>query len=168
MMTATKPDVSWWQRIPRWFASTRLGSWLFSYTLHHIDRVLMKLSGGRVSIPRVLAGLPVIRLTTTGVKSGKERTVPLLGFQDGEKWFVVASNWGDDVHPAWYYNLQANPEVRLTHNDETDQYIARDATDGERAEYWNQATAFYPGYDRYKRRSGGREIPLVVLTPTDE
>lgn len=167
-MASTEPDVRWWQRIPRWFASTRLGSWIFSVTLHHIDRVLMEVSDGRISIPRVLAGLPVIRLTTIGAKSGKDRTVPLLGFQDEEKWFVVASNWGDDDHPAWYYNLQANPEVRLTHDGETGRYIARDATDEERAEYWEQASAFYPGYDRYMRRSGEREIPVVVLTPADE
>ena len=84
--------LHWWQHLARRFAMSRVGSWIFSYTLHHIDRVLLEISDGRLSIPGVFAGLPVIRLTTTGTKTGMQRTVPLVGLRDDEQWFLVASN----------------------------------------------------------------------------
>jgi deazaflavin-dependent oxidoreductase (nitroreductase family) len=166
-MTVKRTDLPWWQRLAQRFASSRVGSWLFSHTLHHIDRVLMGLSGGRVSIPRVLAGVPVIRLTTTGAKSGKERTVPVLGMRDGEDWIVVASNWGDDRHPAWYHNLTANPSVTVTHEDRSEAYVAREATGAEYDEYWAQANDMYVGFEPYDERSGDRAIPIVVLEPPE-
>jgi len=138
-----------------------------SRTLHHIDLFLMSLTGGRVSVPKVLGGLPVIRLTTIGAKTGRERTVPLLGIQDGEKWALIASNWGNENHPSWYYNLRANPEVRLSHDDQMNQYTAHEATEQEREGYWKQATELYPNYESYQQYTGGRQIPIVVLTPTE-
>lgn len=167
-MATKQTTLRWWQRLAQRFASSRVGAWLFSYTLHHIDRVLMRASDGRVSIPRTLAGLPVIELTTTGAKTGKKRTVPLLGFQDGEDWFLVASNWGDDGHPAWYHNLMANPKVTLSHNDQTGRYVAREVSGDERDEYWQQASEAYPGYERYQQRTGDRQIPVVVLIPEEK
>lgn len=166
-MPQTRPDVSWWQRLTQRIASSRPGAWLFSYTLHYIDRVLLGLSGGRLSIPELLAGVPVVRLTTTGAKSGRERTVPVLGLQEGENWIVIASNWGSERHPAWYHNLKANPEVELTVADETEPYVAREATGEERNEYWDVAVETYMGFEPYRRRSGDREIPIVVLEPAD-
>lgn len=157
-----------WQRFVQRFASLRVVSWIFSHTLHYVDVVLMRLSGGRVSIPRQLAGLPVVRLTTIGAKTGKVRTVPLVGLRDGENWVLIASNWGNERHPAWYHNLKANPAVELTHEDETERYIARDATDDERAEYWERASEIYPGYEAYRERSGDRQIPVVVLEPAED
>lgn len=166
-MTHSHNQPRWWQRLMQRLAASRPGSWFFSHTLHHIDRVLMAATNGRVSIPRLLAGLPVIRLTTTGAKTGKERTVPVLGLRDGEKWVVVASNWGGDRHPAWYHNLNANPTVTVTHNDESNQYVARDATDDEWDTYWDTATDLYVGFEPYQRRSADRHIPIVVLEPDE-
>lgn len=164
-MSQHRSEASWWQRVMQRVAATRVGSWVFSHTLHHIDRVLMDVSGGRVSVPKVLAGLPVVRLTTIGAKTGKERTVPVVGLHDDGKWIVVASNWGGDSHPAWYHNLRSNPDVKLTHNDQTDQYVARDATEDEWETYWRQATDLYVGFEPYQRRSDDRQIPIVVLEP---
>lgn len=137
-----------------------------SRTLHHIDLFLMRITKGKVSVPKTLGGLPVVRVTTIGAKTGRERTVPLLGMRDGEKWVLVASNWGNEKHPAWYYNLRANPEVRLSHKEQTNQYTAREATEEERPEYWEQAKELYPNYENYQQYAGGRQIPIVVLTPT--
>lgn len=166
-MSRNRSDVRWWQQVIQRVAATRVGSWIFSHTLHHIDRVLMGVSGGRASVPKLLAGLPVIRLTTTGAKTGKERTVPVLGLRDGEKWVVVASNWGDDRHPAWYHNLQADPAVKVTDDDRTDDYVARDATEDEWETYWNRATDLYVGFEPYRRRAEDRRIPIVVLEPAE-
>ena len=116
-----------WQRFVQRIAATRPGSWLFSHTLHHVDRFLMGVSGGRLTVPGLLAGLPVVWLTTTGAKTGKERTLPVLGLRDGDRWVVVASNWGNETHPAWYYNLRANPEVELTYREQRGAYVAREA-----------------------------------------
>jgi deazaflavin-dependent oxidoreductase (nitroreductase family) len=107
----------------------------------------------------------VVRLTTTGAKTGIERTVPLVGLRDGEEWVLIASNWGRDEHPAWYHNLRANPEVRLGHEGQTGRYVARVTTGGERDAYLELASEAYVGYDLYRRRSGDRSIPVVVLTP---
>jgi deazaflavin-dependent oxidoreductase (nitroreductase family) len=159
------PESSWWYYFNQKLASTRIGSWIFSRTVHRLDRILMSLTNGKASIPGLFAGLPVIRLTTIGHKSGKERTVPLAGFRDGEKWFVIASNFGSQDHPAWYKNLKANPEVKITHDGQTRSYLARDATESERKDYWDQASEIYIGYEAYKDRAGDREIPIVVLEP---
>jgi deazaflavin-dependent oxidoreductase (nitroreductase family) len=156
------------QRALQRFAASRARSWLFSHVMHRVDRALMAASGGRVSTARVLAGLPTVRLTTTGAKTGKRRTVPLMGMLDGERWVLVASNWGSERHPAWYHNLRANPEVELTYRDRTDEYVAREASGDERAAYWERACRLYVGFEAYRRRSDDREIPVVVLEPTGE
>ena len=140
---------------------------IMSRTLHRVDLFLMGLTGGKVSVPGTLGGLPVVRLTTIGAKTGRERTVPLLGIEDGEKWVLIASNWGNERHPSWYYNLRANPEVRLSRNDRTKQYTAREATEEERPKYWAQAKELYPNYESYQQYTDGRQIPIVVLTPTE-
>lgn len=146
---------------------SRPGAWLLSHTLHHVDRLLLGVSNGRYSIPEVFAGLPVVQLTTTGAKSGREHTVPVVGLQDGDDWILVASNWGGERHPAWYHNLRANPEVELAVADDPEPYVAREATEAEYEDYWEWAVDVYPGFRAYRRRSGDREIPIVVLEPAE-
>lgn len=140
---------------------------LLARTLHRVDLLLMRVTGGRVSLPGVLVGLPVVRPTTVGAKTGKERTVPVLGIRDGETWILVASNFGAERHPAWYHNLRADPTVELAHDGRTEEYVAREATGTEREEYWERAVEVYPDYERYRETAGDRRIPVVVLTPTD-
>ena len=163
-MTDASPRL--WQRAGRRVAASRPGSWLLSHTLHRVDRALLWLSGGRVSIPGAFAGLPVVALTTTGAKTGRQRTVPVVGIRDGEAWILVASNWGRDRHPAWYHNLRANPEVTLTVEGEPERYVARPVTGDEREAYWNRVSEAYVGFDLYRRRAD-REIPVVVLRPAE-
>ena len=109
----------------------------------------------------------MVQLTTVGAKTGRERTVPLLGLPDRDRWVLFASNWGGDRHPAWYYNLQANPTVELAYEGTTGTYAARDATPDERTEYWEAARQLYVGFEAYQQRTD-REIPVVVLTPADD
>jgi deazaflavin-dependent oxidoreductase (nitroreductase family) len=163
-MPGEQPSPSWWQRLLQRIPSSSAGAWLFSRTLHHVDPVLLDLSGGRVSIPQVLAGLPTVELTTTGAKTGKDRTVPVLGLPDDERWVVFATNWGGERHPAWYHNLTANPAVELAYRGETATYVARDADDGERDRYWDRARQLYVGFEAYEQRTD-RRIPIVVLEP---
>lgn len=162
-------QAPWWQRRLRRVGWTRVGTWLFSHLLHRLDRLVVRLSNGRWSLTSLLTGVPVVVLTTTGAKTGKARTVPLLGFPAGEKIALIASNWGRERHPAWYHNLQANPEATLSiQGGPTGTYVAREATEEERERYWRAAVDLYPGYAVYEQRTERRRIPIVVLEPKGE
>lgn len=158
----------WWQRMLQRIAATRPGSWFFSHTVHHVDKLLLKISGGRYTSARLFTGIPTVELTTTGARTGKPRTVPVMGMRDGDDWVLVASNWGKERHPAWYHNLRENPEVKIQHDGEKKQYVAREADDEERREYWRRAKQLYVGFEGYRQRSGDREIPIVILTPKEQ
>jgi deazaflavin-dependent oxidoreductase (nitroreductase family) len=155
------------QRFVQRLASTRAGAWLFARTAHRLDLLLFRLSKGRYSLTGILAGLPVVTLTTIGARSGKPRTLPLVGIPDGEKVVLIASNFGRPHYPAWYHNLRANPEARLTSHGRAGTYIAHEAAGAERERYWGQAIDLYPGYTAYQARAGGGTIPVMVLTPKD-
>ena len=154
-----------WQRILQVLPASRLGAWIFSYRLHHVDRPLFRLSNGRLSVPGVLTGLPVVMLKTVGARSGRPRTVPLVGIRDGDNVVIIGTNFGQPRQPAWYHNLRAHPEVTLILPGGEGTYIAREATLEEREKYWKKGDEIYTGYSAYRQRVRGREIPIVVLTP---
>jgi deazaflavin-dependent oxidoreductase (nitroreductase family) len=108
-------------------------------------------------------GMPVLELTTTGRKSGRRRTTMLTSpVQDGTNVVVVASNGGDDRHPAWFLNLREDPNVEITMNGQTRAMRARIASPEERAELWPRVVAAHGGYAQYQERTD-RDIPLVIL-----
>ncbi|HET7038013.1 MAG TPA: nitroreductase/quinone reductase family protein [Thermomicrobiaceae bacterium] len=145
-------------------AASRLGAWLLARTVHHLDRRLLGRWHGRWATS-TLAGLPTVLLTTTGARTGRPRSVPLVGIPDGERIILVASRFGGAHHPAWYHNLKARPECLITLDGQTGAYRAREATRTEREQAWRLATACYPGYAAYQARSAGRLIPVMILTP---
>jgi deazaflavin-dependent oxidoreductase (nitroreductase family) len=153
------------RRIIQRTASTRAGAWFFARTVHRLDLPVIRLSKGQHSLTSVLAGLPVVTLTTVGARSGRRRTTPLVAIRDGEKVVLIASNFGRAHHPAWYHNLRANPEARLTIHGRTGHYVAREVTGAKRERCWERAVDLYAGYAAYKERAGGREIPVMVLMP---
>ncbi len=159
---------NWLQNSLLKFTSSKTGARMASRILHPLDKAILKISNNRRSLTSLLSGIPVIVLTTTGAKSGKFRTVPLLGVIKGEDVFLIASNWGQARHPSWYYNLKANPEAQMSIGKKSGQYIARDATDAEREEYWAEAVNMYTGYAEYKKRVVTREIPMFILSPKKE
>ena len=110
--------------------------------------------------------MPVLELTTTGRKSGQKRSVMLTSpIQEGDAIVVVASRGGDDVHPAWFLNLQADPDVEVSLKGAPAQTMtARVATADERARLWPQVAADFKNYADYQKKTD-REIPLVLLTP---
>jgi len=128
-----------------------------------IHRALFNVSKGRI-LGKAL-GMPVVELVTTGRKSGKERSTMLAAsIADGDRVVLVASYGGDDRHPAWYLNLQANPEVKVTIAGSTHPMIARTATEEERGELWPRITSVFEGYARYQERTE-RPISVVILEP---
>jgi deazaflavin-dependent oxidoreductase (nitroreductase family) len=127
-----------------------------------LHRLLYRVSGGRIG--GRLWDLPVVLLTTTGRKSGKQRTVPLCSIRDGGNVVVIASYGGLDQPPAWWLNLEANPEAKLLHGRTRLNVTAHNAVAEERTRLWAEVTARAPGYLEYERRTD-REIPVVILSP---
>jgi deazaflavin-dependent oxidoreductase (nitroreductase family) len=107
-------------------------------------------------------GVPCLLLTTTGRKSGKLLTLPLIYGRDGDRVVIVASRGGAPDHPAWYKNLAAQPRVRLQVAAEKFAATARTAAGEERARLWGLMTKIWPAYDEYQAKTT-REIPVVVL-----
>jgi len=155
----------WWHRWIQKLAATDFGLWLLPNTLHRIDAVLFKMTGNNVSLTSLLAGLPVIMLTTTGAKSGLARQKPLVAIADGDKLILIASSFGSNRHPAWYYNLTANPIAQVSIRQLTATYHARRSVGLERGRYWQMAKDLYHGFNLYERKAGKREIPIMVLEP---
>jgi len=123
---------------------------------------LYRASGGRIG-GRFRAA-PVLLLTTTGRKSGKQRTTPLLYAEDAGRYVVVASVGGAPKHPAWYLNLRGSPEANIQVGGRTLHTHAETVPPEERARLWAVMTRLYPPYDDYQAKTS-REIPLVTLTP---
>ncbi|MEW6143656.1 MAG: nitroreductase family deazaflavin-dependent oxidoreductase [Thermodesulfobacteriota bacterium] len=161
-MAAPSAEDNSFKRLLAWFGSTRAGAWTMINVASHIDRWLIRASGGRLNMT---FAWPCLLLTTKGAKTGRPRTMPLLYFRDGDNIVIIASKGGNLRHPAWYLNLRANPEVEIFVDGKSGRYIARDAIGEERERLWNKTLGVYSGYEKYQRRAGGREIPVVVLEP---
>jgi deazaflavin-dependent oxidoreductase (nitroreductase family) len=132
-------------------------------SMNAIHKTLLNVSFGKVGWD---AGkMPVLKLTTTGRKSGQKRLVMLTSpIQIGETWVIVASKGGDDDHPAWFLNLQDNPTVEVDIRGKKTTRTARIATSVERSTLWPEITAKYANYGGYQNKTD-REIPLVFLEP---
>jgi deazaflavin-dependent oxidoreductase (nitroreductase family) len=109
-------------------------------------------------------GTQTLILTTTGRRSGQLRQLPLIYGHHDDDYLVVASNGGAPQHPAWYLNLEANPDVEIQVKGVNSRVRARTATPEEKAELWSIMTKEWPDYDRYQEKTD-REIPVVVLEP---
>lgn len=111
-----------------------------------------------------MVGSPVLLLVTTGRKTGRERTTPLLYLEDGGRYVIVASNGGAATAPAWWLNLQANPEATVEVGGRKTRVRAREAEGEERARLWKMLVRMYGPYEGYKRKTD-REIPVILLEP---
>lgn len=148
------------QRVAVVLGKTPILEWL----LVHIDRVVLALTRGRTTLTSLLTGLPTFTITTLGARSGVPRTHSLLGVMAGESILLVASNFGRDRHPGWYYNLRAHPVVQVTSQGQQGRFVARETRGEEARRCLEFAIAYYPGYSEYVRRAHPRQIQVVVLT----
>ena len=159
--TARRRKLSGIERLGERFAQSKPGSWFYINVAMRVDRVLLPLSRGRMSIS---VGQQVGMLESVGAKSGELRRTPLLFIRDGNHVILIASMGGAPRHPSWLHNIRANPRVRfLGPGGTTGDYVAREAEGDERARLWDEAVDYYAGYATYKVRAGKREIPIVVL-----
>ncbi|WP_217545096.1 nitroreductase family deazaflavin-dependent oxidoreductase [Streptomyces sp. GbtcB6] len=123
---------------------------------------LYESSGGKEGTTLMDTGMPVILLTTLGVKSGKIRKTPLMRVEHDGKYAVVASQGGAPKHPVWYFNVKSHPLVELQDGPVRQDMTAREITGAEKAEWWERAVAAYPPYADYQKKTN-REIPVFVL-----
>jgi deazaflavin-dependent oxidoreductase (nitroreductase family) len=106
--------------------------------------------------------MPLLLLTTTGARSGKQRATPLTYLDSAGSYVVSGANAGARGNPDWYYNVLANPEVTVEVVDGTFNAIATVPAGAQRAELFQQYAAAYPLLTHYQQMTR-REIPMVVL-----
>jgi len=134
------------------FSLTPVGQWIAKTFATRLDPAIYKLSGGRFTMSGPLT-IPQLTLTTVGRKSGKERTVQLAYSEDGDHVLVVASNFGGTNHPAWSYNLDANPNATIRLGSETKGVVATRLTDSEKAILWPKIADTLPQMKTYVTRT---------------
>ncbi|MGI9606455.1 MAG: nitroreductase family deazaflavin-dependent oxidoreductase [Acidimicrobiales bacterium] len=154
------------QRAMQNAASTGRAAWIFQRTLYPVDRVLFRLTSGRLTVPGIVAGLPVILLTTTGRKSGEPRTMPLLGVPLDDDIAIIGTNYGQQNTPGWVYNLEADPTATVEWRDSSIDVVARPADEAEADRAFELATDVYAGYAAYRERARARTIRVFVLEST--
>jgi deazaflavin-dependent oxidoreductase (nitroreductase family) len=121
-------------------------------------------NGGKVGGP--FAGRDLLLLTTTGAKSGQQRTSPLLYFTDDDRLYVIASQAGAPNHPGWYHNLLANPEATVEIGDERHPVRAKTAEGADRDRLFAAAVTEDERIGESQRKTA-RTIPVVFLDRTD-
>ncbi|MGL6236316.1 MAG: nitroreductase/quinone reductase family protein [Segniliparus sp.] len=138
--------------------------WFVINVSPRVDPWLMRVSGGRLCTgPAKMMAL----LTTMGAKSGERRTNPVLYFHDGDAVVVVASSYGRERHPGWYYNIRKNPQVAISKSGDGIPTVAEIVAEGaELARLWALADQAFPLFPDYRARAAaaGRAIPVIRLT----
>ena len=105
---------------------------------------------------------PIVLVTTTGAKSGKQRYVPLMRVEEDGRYVMVASKGGAPAHPSWYFNVKANPAVTVQDGDKVVTLTARELEGTERDHWWRLAVDAFPPYAEYQTKTA-RQIPLLIL-----
>ena len=152
------------QRLLHRFFMLRPVTAFFAPRIHHLDKAVFRLTGGKYTAAGIL-GWDIIQLTTIGATTNQPRTMPLVGVIDHERIALIASNFGREHNPGWYYNLKAHPDCDVTFNGKNGKYVAREVKGEEYERYWQMAVSYYAGYEKYKERAAHRHIPVMVLEP---
>ncbi|OUC92301.1 nitroreductase family deazaflavin-dependent oxidoreductase [Streptomyces swartbergensis] len=127
---------------------------------------LYESSGGTEGSTLQGTKMPVVILTSRGVRSGKLRKTPVMRVEHEGRYAAVASLGGAPKHPVWYFNIKADRHVELQDGPVKQDMIAREVTGQEKAQWWERAVAAYPAYADYQKKTD-REIPVFVLEPAD-
>lgn len=152
------PEANRLQRLVWTISSSQPGAWVFAKTLHHIDRLVLRLTRQRLTVPGVLAGLPVITLATIGARTGQRREMPLVGVPSGDDIAVIGTRFGQRRTPGWYFNLRANPRAEVGYRGRNVLVVAREADGDEREAVWTRGCQIYAGYQAYAHRIDHRQI----------
>jgi deazaflavin-dependent oxidoreductase (nitroreductase family) len=133
--------------------------WLLAL-ITRVQRFLYLRTGGAIGAS--IFGVTMLLLTTVGRRSGRERITPLLYIEDGERLVLIGSNAGDERHPAWWLNLQAQPRARVQIRKQRFDVVARRADPAETERLWPRLVVAYADFARYREQTR-REIPVILL-----
>lgn len=150
------PVYDLYLRIMRRLGHYRWFGLMFKHLGTPADRALLRMSRGRLSMGG--SEMPTMLLTTTGRKTGKQRTLPLNYVRDGANIIAVCENFGLNTASSWPYNLLAEPKARLEINGTGADYLARPATEEEVDRNMPKLLAMWPAHDTYAKRSGTRKV----------
>ena len=153
-----------YSRLVNRFSATRVGSWLVKHVAAKVDPTIFRLTNGRFTMTG-RPTLPMLALTVVGRKSGEPRTVQLAFHADGGDYLVVASAMGQERHPAWRYNLEANPDVSVQVRGEAFRAYATLLPPDEKACLWPAITTTIPQMHTYVARTD-RDICVFRLRRT--
>ena len=106
-------------------------------------------------------GFPIMVVQTKGAKTQKIRNIPLIYVHDNGLPILVASLGGMPKNPSWYYNVKANPELKIYTIHDSGNYIAKELSKEKKEELWPLICSFYPDYETYKNNTS-REIPVFL------
>jgi deazaflavin-dependent oxidoreductase (nitroreductase family) len=109
-------------------------------------------------------GAAILLLTTTGRKTQKPRTIPIIFSRDGDDYLIVGSRGGAPKDPDWVFNLRAKPEAEIQVRAEHIRVVGRIVTGPDKGRLWKIMTEVWPNYDVYQTRTD-RDIPVAVLSP---
>ena len=137
------------------------------HRLNYFSVILYHLTGGRAYRGSADSPAGFLKLTTTGRKSGQQRTVHLMYIRDASAYVVTASNGGKQRPPGWLFNVQSLPQVTIHVQDTQVNAVAEVAEPDKRRELWARLLSIAPMYGGYEKRTS-REIPMVILRPIDE
>ncbi|MET0758565.1 MAG: nitroreductase/quinone reductase family protein [Mycobacterium sp.] len=151
-------------RLIRRTGGTRPMAWIYGHIQEPLDRFIYRCTAGRATLTSWLGDVEMAMLTTTGAKTGRERTHVVLGLPDGDRVVVVASNYGRPHHPNWYYNLLANPRASIEIGGVARRVVAHELDGAERERCYQRGVDVYPGFTLYQRRVR-RRIPVLALDP---
>lgn len=160
------PQPNGVQRVVHKVAGSSVGGAALSKIARPLDQLTGKLSGGRGTSTELLTGLPIMMLTTTGAKSGQERTTPVLGIPHGDDYGLQSGNFGVKAVPAWVSNLRANPRATIEYGGASVDVVARQASAEESQAILGAGTALFPGLADYGQRAA-RELDVFVLTKAE-
>ena len=130
-----------------------------------VQAAVYRASGGRIGSRFGKASILI--LTTTGRRSGRTRSAPLIYVEDTGAYWIVGSFGGRDEHPAWVHNLRADPTAHVTIRDKTIPVRAHAASPADRERVWPTLLSVYPAYSSYEGRTG-RRFEVFALEPDDD
>lgn len=156
------------QRSMQRVGATKAGGWTFQRTLYRVDRPLHRWSDGRLTLPGMLTGLPVIMLTTTGAKTGLPRTMPVAGIPLDDDLVILGTNFAQGRTPGWVANLEAQPRATVTWRATQVTVDAHRVPSDDMEQVWRASARVYSGFPKYRERiADSREVRAFVLTPAD-
>jgi deazaflavin-dependent oxidoreductase (nitroreductase family) len=141
-----------YSRIVNSFSATRLGSWFVKHVFSPIDPIIFMATNGRLTLSGKPT-LPMVTMTALGRKSAKPRSVQLAYHADGDDLLIVASAMGQEHHPAWSYNIEANPEVEIQGAGDRYKARAERLTDAEKVALWPHIKRTIPQMNTYEART---------------